>query len=272
MVDAVADRLVAVVGADQQQDLLALAAQPLDRAMDLGHAAIGLAQHVGMRGRAQRHLVHACGRDRRSRGKPLPAWRRTSTSAQKRWVIAQSPAESWVTVQGADALAAGRERARAMMDVAEMLGIEEVGGPRRDVREGDEAARAWRRARRSRAPAACRRWRGACGCGSRARRRRARRSCHPRMRPMRLPCRPWRAGRQPVAIEAADTRVTDGNTACARRTTGFCRAAQSRTRRRLGPHPVAAETHRNTQNHRPPRFPPRRCTVALRLHLRRRRW
>jgi hypothetical protein len=49
-VDAVADRLVAVIGADQQQDLLAFAAQPLDGAMDLGYAAIGLAQHVRMRG------------------------------------------------------------------------------------------------------------------------------------------------------------------------------------------------------------------------------
>src|SRR5829696_10354443 len=44
-------------------------------------------------------------------------------------------------VQGADALAARRERARAVMDVAEVLGIEKVGRPRRDVREGDEAAR-----------------------------------------------------------------------------------------------------------------------------------
>ena len=35
----------------------------------------------------------------------------------------------------------------------------------------------------------------------------------PSISPIRLPCRPWRAGKQPVDTDAADTRVTDGNTA-----------------------------------------------------------
>ena len=178
-VDAVADRLVAVVGADEQQDLVALAAQPLDRAMDLGHAALGFAQHVGMRGRAQRHAMQrvvGVADPEESHGR---AGDRTALRAQKRWVIAQSPAESWVTSRAPMLLPPGAYEPGAMMDVAEMLGIEEIGGARRDVREGDEAARAWRRARRSRAPAACRRWRGACACGNRARRHRARRSCRP---------------------------------------------------------------------------------------------
>ena len=48
-------------------------------------------------------------------------------------------------------LAARRERARAVMDVAECLGIEKVGGTRETFEKAMKPP-AWRRARRSRAP------------------------------------------------------------------------------------------------------------------------
>ena len=71
--DAIADRLLAVIGADQQQDLLALGAQPLDGAHDLGDAALGAgaAPRHAPASRAARHA--ACGRDRRATGMPRPA-------------------------------------------------------------------------------------------------------------------------------------------------------------------------------------------------------
>ena len=46
--------------------------------------------------------------------------------------------------QRLEALAARRERAGAMIDVAEIIGVEEVGRARRDVGKADEAARSGR--------------------------------------------------------------------------------------------------------------------------------
>ena len=64
----------------------------------------------------------------------------------------------------------------------------------------------------------------------------------PSIRPMRLPCRPWRAGWQPVATDAADTRVTEGNTALCSAHHWLVPAHAVQNGRRLGPHPVAAKT------------------------------
>ena len=76
--------LMAVIGADQQQISLALAAQP--RPCDgLRPRTVGLAQHVDMGGRAHGNLVQ------RVIGIAYPikataGLRRSATSAQKRWV------------------------------------------------------------------------------------------------------------------------------------------------------------------------------------------
>ena len=56
------------------------------------------------------------------------------------------------------------------------------------------------------------------------------------------------AGWQPVAIDAADTRVTDGNTALCSAHHRLARAAMScSTGVVSAPHPVAAQTSRNTR-------------------------
>ncbi len=164
-------------------------------------------------------------------------------------------------LQGADALAARRKRARAVMDVAEMLGIEEVGGPRRDVREGDEAARPGDalgdRGHQQRAAG------GAAHVVRKSGAPTSRTTILPSsLRPMRLPCRPCRAGRQPVAIEAAETRVTEGNTAScsphhrlAPRSLSRNGVVSGRTQSR--PRPSQHTKHR----------PPRPCHASPLLHL-----
>ena len=114
--------------------------------------------------------------------------------------------------QRLEALAARRKRAGAMIDVAEILGVEEVGRTRRDVGKADESARPGsalgERRHLERAAGGAAHVIAEVGLADIA---------HGEARPsanaMRLPCRPCRAGWQPVATEAAETRVTDGKTA-----------------------------------------------------------
>ena len=58
---------------------------------------------------------------------------------------------------------------------------------------------------------------------------------------MRLPCKPCRAGWQPVAIEAAETRVTDGKTARCSAHHRLLPGQRMQHRRALRRHPIDTE-------------------------------
>ena len=135
-------RLVAMVGARDQQHVLSPVAQAIHGLHHAGEVGIRLAQHAQMLRRAQRHHVLAgvglAHPEQRQRRPPLE--QRLVDETQSHGTLARRILGDLERAGALDALAAGAERSRTMIDVAMAVRIVCVGRARRHVREQDHAA------------------------------------------------------------------------------------------------------------------------------------
>ena len=131
-----------MVRADDQQHLVALVPQPVHRLDHARRIGIGLAQHRQMLGRAQRpqmlrgiRLAHPEDRQRR-----LAVDQHLADEPLGHAPLAGCVLGNVERLRALDALAARRERAGAVIDVAVTVRVVGKGRPRRHVGEHDHAA------------------------------------------------------------------------------------------------------------------------------------
>lgn len=140
-VEAIADGLLPVIGADQEQDLVACRSQALDRLDHGADRALRLTQRLEMGGRAERRPVKRkvrVGEPRHRKSGATVGELRAETL--RHGSIAGEIMRDSERVGAFDRNATRRKGAGPVVDKAEMLGIEEIRRARRNVGEGDEAA------------------------------------------------------------------------------------------------------------------------------------